>query len=344
MKFACCSITSGTTSDIISCSKCKCNYHLLCLYPCDKKGNELKKKSWVCPTCQVTQPKQQKTDNTPVRGGGSNTAGNENVTVKRGGVSRLYGSPVEQDSTLFTLEQVRALISDEFSNLKINLEASLTNEIKSLRDDIHSFKESLAFFNSKYDDINNRINSLEEKIKTLKGCDGNLEMLDNFVKVNNQREQWMRKSNIEIYGIPERKNENLFELLNSIAKRCEIQLNPSTDIDFITRVKPKENDASNTKPIVVRFLARWKKDDFLAHFRKLKLKCSDIGFTSNNNNVYFNDHLTSANKSLLYQAKKIANDKKYKFIWVRNCTIMVRKSENNSVIHILSQNDLKKIV
>ncbi|XP_063529580.1 uncharacterized protein LOC134740857 [Cydia strobilella] len=161
----------------------------------------------------------------------------------------------------------------------------------------------------------------------------------------NSKEQWARRSNIEIQGIPEAKNENLLDIFSNLTKMAGFPINVDTDIDFITRVAPMSSDTKKTKAIVVRFLARYKKDDCLNRLRKLRdLKACDVGFAGNNSPIYFNDHLTKVNKLLLKDAKRIARDNGYKWVWVKVTVhfIMVRRNDTSAVINILSSEDLKK--
>ncbi|CAH2087987.1 unnamed protein product [Euphydryas editha] len=170
-------------------------------------------------------------------------------------------------------------------------------------------------------------------------------MFDNILYIfdNNRREQWSRRSNLEIYGIPERKSENLLVLLKDIAQRIDFPLNIDCDLDFITRVAPREKNLKKPKPIVVRFLARYKKDEFLSKAKKSKIKASDLGFNNSNAQIFFNDHLTGANKSLLQRAKIIAKEHNFKYTWVKNCAIMVRRSDTSPVVHITNPIDLNKV-
>ncbi|KAJ0183174.1 hypothetical protein K1T71_001150 [Dendrolimus kikuchii] len=215
-----------------------------------------------------------------------------------------------------------------------------------LREEISSLKEAINFVDNKFESFGKRIDSLEIKMKSIASSTSELNdlknRLDRFENDNNNKEQWSRRSNVEIYGIPDRKNENLINVIKEIADRCKFSFNPSTDIDFITRVAPKNKDNKQIKPIVVRFLARYRKDDFLALVRKLKLKTSDLGF-SGSSPIHFNDHLTSANKSLLKRAKELAKEKNFMYVWVKNCSIMVRRSDTSPVIHIVDIKDLNKI-
>ncbi|CAH0725541.1 unnamed protein product, partial [Brenthis ino] len=191
--------------------------------------------------------------------------------------------------------------------------------------------------------------SIEAKMKTIEASrseclnlQGAVSALQNDI---NKKEQWARRSNIEIIGIPEAKNENLLNIISKIAGVADVKNYVATDIDFITRVTPKHNDSKKSRPIIIRFLSRYKKDDFLTRLREKKnLKCCDIGYVGNSNRIYFNDHLTSFNKMILRKTKDLAREKKFKYVWIKNCSIMVRKNDTSPVLHIQSENDFKRIM
>ncbi|CAH0721722.1 unnamed protein product, partial [Brenthis ino] len=356
MKYSCCKSTSGGATDRITCIQCKCHYHIQCLFPSNEDNeisNELKKK-WTCPTCSCTR-RGLNTDNTPVRSSplGSRSVKNTNINMQRGG-SAINQSPETMDigrEFNFTIDDIKHIISSEIAKWKSDLELTINNLVSSflqpIKEDIVNLKDSISFINTKYEEINQKIAHFENEIKVLSAQSSSLNdlriNLDSMEAENNKREQWVRRSNVEIYGIPEKKNENLMELLQSISSHIGYQVNPATDIDFITRVAPTSRENRRSKPIIIRFLSRWKKDDFLSIARKNKLKCSDLGFSGNNSNIYFNDHLTKSNKNLLQEAKKLAKEKSFLYVWVKNCTIMVRRSDTSPVLHIINQSDLKKI-
>lgn len=347
MKFACCKSTTEGATGMMTCSSCKNNYHIACMYPTDKKKilPDLKTK-WVCPECRLSKPRQYNNDNTPLR---KNDRGSpENVTMRRGD---SYKSPECSMEASIAYEQVREIVSLEFekfcSKLKTTIADIISTELMPIRKEIASFQDSIAFINEQYENLNKKIEFIENDLKTLKATNkeiGEIKSdLNRFEQEHNNREQWSRRSNIEIYGIPEKKGENLIDILKSIAQRMDFPLNINYDLDFITRVAPKNNTSKKPKPIVVRFLARYRKDDFLSKARKLKLKASDLGFNNNNSPIFFNDHLTSENKSLLQRVKTKARENKYLYIWVKNCAIMVRRTDTSPIIHISNETDLNKI-
>lgn len=347
MKFACCNLTkSGAQNETITCSKCKGVYHITCLDLTNKQKDSskiIKKKSWICLQC--CRLKQSDYIGSPSRT--AIKAAVKTTTVCMDTPSLLADVSASDPLVTFSLEQVQSIIVSEISNLKKSLEERITNEIKTLRDEISSLNDSVSFFSSKFEELNVRVEKCESIVTDLMKNTAEVSQIkasvSNLQFESNNREQWARRSNMEIYGIPESNNENLMELFRKIVNLTTLQLNPASDIDFITRVAAKNTEIRRPKPIIVRFIARWKKDEFLTNLKKLKLKCNDIGFVGNNNAIYFNEHLTSENKALLQSAKKLAREKKYMYVWVKNCTIMVRRSENSPVIHVLNQNDLKKI-
>ncbi|CAH2103004.1 unnamed protein product [Euphydryas editha] len=364
MKFACCKSTTGGATDSLTCTKCKLNYHIQCLQASGiKKDGKLEiRKHWICPECTLTVPRRGNNDNTPVRGVSNLSRSeedisvdNNNVTLRRGGSSSMnmmldFTCGTEHGESSI-IELIRSVVSSEISILKDDFKKSmipLQEELKSIREEFLGMKECFEFINSNFDNFNKRIENCEKDVQKLNKQFSELGEIRSSIATlkeeNNVREQWARRSNVEIYGIPERKNENLLSILQNISEKTKCKLNPNTDIDFVTRVASKNKDVKKPKPIIVKFLCRWKKDDFLSQIRKLNLKCNDLGFSGNSNSVYFNDHLTSFNKGLLQSVKKIAKEKKYQFVWIKNCSIMVRRSSTSAVLHIGRESDLKKIV
>ncbi|CAH0724909.1 unnamed protein product, partial [Brenthis ino] len=355
--YACCRVAVANTDVPMICVSYSGYYDLQCVSTSSRKDPALRNGSdWTCPACSSKQPKTVKNDNTPVRMPARKQCDtdNLNVTVRNKNVKKQSpsGSSVSviENSTDSSCD-LRSFIRQEISELKRDLEFSFKNfinsELKIIKDEVQEIKMSIAFINNKYDEMKERfeiydkcltsVNSLSNDIGILKSSLAKLE------HENNVRDQWARRSNIEICGIPEKKNENLFEVIEHISEHVKFSFNKS-DIDFIPRVAPSNKDFKKPKPIIVRFLSRYNKDDFLSKTKQLKsLKACDLGFPSSQSLIFFNDHLTSLNKSLLRQVKIKAKDNNYRFVWVKNCSIMVRKSESSPILHINNTADLFKI-
>jgi hypothetical protein len=313
------------------------------------------KSAWVCPDCSLAQPRQRTCDNTPVRDvshSQSQTAGDsDNVSLQRGGNRTRGQSPSDDVISSSVLSDIKDLFASEIAKLKYEMkkmiEEAVSRELRKIRDDMTEIKEGMSFINAEFDNMAKKVSKLDIDVKALSSTASDIGALKSSLHSielrSNEHEQWSRRTNVEIYGVPEKKNENLISLIKDIAHRADFPLDPANDLDFVTRVAPRDKDKSKVKPIVLRFLARYKKDDFLAKVKKMKLKASDIGCNGNNGSIYFNDHLTRANKALLQRAKSLARERNYKYVWVKNCSVFVRRDDTSPVIMIAKDVDLNKI-
>lgn len=320
--------------DSIKCSACHGIFHYLCVGLNEaefKKILPMNKIKWKCPSCKAGKKNNNNTSSpiTPRSEGGSSH------------------SMINIDANAI-MEHIDA----RFSALQLSvdsLKADVNDQLKKLSATVKSWESKINGFSSTISAVNSQISDLKQENVKLKQ---ELDCLRNNLKDisdNNQRnEQWVRRSNIQINGIPEKKSENLFDLVKSLAQKCNFKIDTNNDIDFVTRIAVKNDlDNKTPKPIIVKMHSRYKKDDFLLSLRKLKnCTAADVGVTGgqSSNRVFFNDHLSSRNKYLLRQAKRLAKEKGYAYCWVRNCTIMVRRSDQSPVLHITSEECLNKIV
>ncbi|KAJ2953480.1 hypothetical protein O0L34_g1076 [Tuta absoluta] len=162
-----------------------------------------------------------------------------------------------------------------------------------------------------------------------------------------------RMTNVEIAGVPLKKNENLIDLLNLISSKIGFTLN-STDVDTIHRVrrsvnassKPDDSQRSRPPAIVVQFTQRRRNDAFLAASRTHRsLSTADVGIAGPASGIFINHHLTPANKLLLKEAKIVKSTLQYSYQWVQDCKILMRKNDepHSKIIHIKNEGDLRKL-
>lgn len=349
MEFACCEKSTCEAYDPIICSLCERHFHIACALPSKTPNwepDESVRLLWRCPSCGSASPRNNK-DDTPCRNVTKRSKQKSDKGMTTSIIDRSAKTSQKSNLSLahITVDEIRSIIKSEIKEAF----SSFQKKFDDLRTEISSLSSSMQFLSDKYENVSKKIESAEAKLKTLEASrsdclnlQGVVTSLQNDV---NKKEQWARRSNIEIIGIPEAKNENLLNIINKLSGVADIKNFADSDIDFVTRVTPKHNDSKKSRPIVIRFLSRYKKDDFLARLREKKnLKCCDIGYAGNSNRIYFNDHLTSFNKMILRKTKDLAREKKFKYVWVKNCSIMARKNDTSPVLHIQTENDFKKIV
>lgn len=154
-------------------------------------------------------------------------------------------------------------------------------------------------------------------------------------------EQYTRKYNVEIHGVPERSDENLPVLISSIAAALGTSIR-GDDIDIVHRVYAKP---PKVKPIIVRFKSYGKKQEF--YQARFRLRDADLaaiipGDNTERPTIYINENLTSRRKDLFGKAWKLKKDKNYHRLWTVDGKILLRKSAGDRAIRITDEEDLAK--
>lgn len=267
---------------------------------------------------------------------------------KQSGSSQPPSSPrIESDGQV--IREIKALSAKliPLENLKDEVIA-LRIELAGLRTSIDDTNTQLKEFNSKIGEIEQRLEKVEKAQTQVEEIQSQVELMNTRMeKIENEShssEQWARMNNIEIKGIPQVHNENLFDILFKIASNIQFSV-AKTQINFITRVPTREKE--RTKPIIVCFCNRYIKEDFVAAARSASksspITTGLIGLAGNHR-IFVNDHLTIQNKSLLAKTKKSAAEKNFQYVWVKHAKIYTRKNDTSHVISIKTARDLIKIV
>lgn len=168
-------------------------------------------------------------------------------------------------------------------------------------------------------------------------------VLKNKAKIESM-EQNSRMCNIEICNLPDKRNENLITIIESIGNVLKYPVSQN-DIISIHRVPHAQQHDTKPKNIIVKFRSRILRDNLLSAYRKAKrLKSDQLGFSGAAVNIYLNEHLTLKNKALFRKCREITVKRGFKYVWIRNATILVREQDGYSAFAIRCEEDLAKIV
>lgn len=231
----------------------------------------------------------------------------------------------------------------EIRSIKLQLVGipTMIDEIKCIREEIAELKSSCQFASDKLEEFTERLTGAEGRIEELERKFTMIETNQANIKTQlASNDQRSRLNNIEIKGIPLKKDENLFEIMDKLSVKAGYAV-PRTQINYISRI-PSSN--SKNKPIIVGFINRYVKEDFIAAARALKtLKAEDLGYRDTPQRVYVNDHLNADSKLLLNRARELAKKNNFNFVWVKFGKIHARKNDTSRTIIINSEKDLNKI-
>lgn len=340
----------------MSCSVCGLTYDLDCANLSPKRFllmNKDSKKSWKCQQCRSTEPKTGNV-NTPVQ------ATQDNITLRGKKMPRRKSSDDHPDDDPH--ECMRSIIREE---LKLEREALtstfvglMTDQLKNINDRITSIEGSLSSYNLLFNNLGARLDESETRENTLRkdlfAANITITELSNRLKESDQQG---RLNNLEISGVPVSRGENLHSIVNNIAVKVGFKIDPF-DIDYLHRVRkfPKKTDSSregenSLSPrselppnIIVRFTRRHRKRELIAAVRARRgLTTADVGIDGAAKPIFVNDHLCPHNKIIYRRARELGKQYRYKYIWLNDCKIFLRKNDTSRALFIGSESDLAKI-
>ncbi|CAK1589849.1 unnamed protein product [Parnassius mnemosyne] len=281
-----------------------------------------------------------------------------------------------------TLRDWKKEIQDEISGIKNNLDfvlktdleklnasfAEIMSELSSVRQEYHEIKKSVISLDLKYNETMKQITVLENSVqfncdqydhvqkkmellsvnkKAIESLESKMDLLTNEnrllqleINTNNQRDRLL---NLEIVGVPEIKDEDLTNLIISIAKQSNVTISPN-DILEVNRVTPKIKQQGRPKNIIAKLKSRLLKDNIISGTRKNRLTTKDLAIHGSVRPVYVNEHLTQFNKLLLKKCRETAKLKQYQYIWTKNGRIYVRKNDTSPALHISQERDVLKLI
>ena len=156
-------------------------------------------------------------------------------------------------------------------------------------------------------------------------------------------EQYGRRQNLEIVGVPVQENEDTNALVIEVAKLLDIEV-PPDQISTSHRLPINPNSKiSKTSPIIVRFVNRDIRNKLYAN-RKLTRSVNLNKFSvAGTEKIYLNENLAQIRKKLFGKTKQKAKQMNYRYIWTTNGNIFAKKSDDEITLAIKNDLDLNLI-
>ncbi|XP_063891679.1 uncharacterized protein LOC135117140 [Helicoverpa armigera] len=323
-----------------TCVKCHKTYHYICL---SLRENYNVPKGWQCPACINSGPKISRSDSTPLRNVSSNRAN-----------KRPALSPPKTDNITLSCDDIRQLIQDavkkEHTEMLSKFTETLNRELQPIKEQMDKMDNSMLFMNSQYEELLKEYAASKDTVKELQK--ENLEMkmcINDLVSRVSQLEQQTRSNNVEIQCLPEKKQENLLQIVTQLSKVVGSGIVDS-DIKYCTRVAKQSSTNSRPRSIVVQLASPRTRDQFLAATIKYnksnpnnKLNTSHLGYAGPKTPIFITEHLSTTNKALHAAARIKAKELGYQFVWVRGGRIFMRKEQESEHILVRNKDTLNKL-
>lgn len=287
----------------VSCVECKVQFHGPCVGMTKLEIDELKRDEniWRCKPCAEERRK-----------------------------SKILEAKVDGD--MLTLNDIMIALQElKNENRKSSQDFNEAYEVLNVK--MEENTAALKEQTTKVDEYMKIVQELKAENKSLKQQVLFLE--ERLVEV----EQYSRRNAVEIYGVPEGKNEDTLETV----KKVGVALNMIIENDMVDACHRlyKKPGTEGPAGIIVKFVRRVNKEEMIRK-RKVKRDLStrhlDLPMDKQ---IYINESLCPTKRRLLALARVKKKDLGYAFLWVRNGKILMRKKEGERVKEIVSQQDLQ---
>lgn len=312
-----CNLKVNRDSPKIICGICDNLFHTHCASVSDELLNTLRleKGKWNCSNC-VQQ-------------------GHTDVTVGHIPVTAVTASS----------NNINNFVSS-YSSVNLSQPAKLSRDntitLQTIFDEILELKNSTCINNKQLDLRLAKLETTLDKIDVLVAENNELKqklfIMEERLEVV---EQQLLQNSLEIVGVDFVNDENIKDTIIKVTN-TGLNLNiHENDIDVAYRKRRKNGEYTNV--IYVKFLYRNFRNNVLEAKRKQKRLLSSHCGILGDNNIFVNESLSLYKKKLFATAKKAKIDKGYKYLWIRNSKILMKKIDGDKTVVINNFNDLDNI-
>lgn len=287
--------------------------------------------SWICAECRTRTRTSTSTRTRSADGEGTQ------MNRARAACSR---SPQ-------TLTNANADASINVNPAGVTPDSNISGFVKALKSQMQLLRESVEVCSERISDFERKLSKLGDYFKVTDALKAENTKLKRDVTMLNKRlnnvEQYGRSSNVEIHDIPEKPGENLVDVVKAVGRAVKFDVN-TDKIDTVFRVPTKSD--TKAKNIVVRFISKLHRDDFLEAARVARrTQVGQNGFRLDgiSDRFFINEHLPPQTKMLLKEVRDEARKLGHKFVWVQGGNILVRKSENSKIVQVTEIGDMKQL-
>lgn len=255
-------------------------------------------------------------------------------------VSRISKTLAEQTALINTILSDVGEIKIQNAQIKeSNVEIHKSNE---------AIRESMRFINKQFEDMKKEVEELRKERQQQK------QYIENLEKKILDLQQKSRSSGIEIRNIPQENSETTSSLIKTICKIGDVTGVPIIDssIRDIYRLPGKSATPMSPRPIIAEFLTVQDKQKLVSAVRSYnkgkgkedKMNTTLIGIPGKAQPVYIAEQLSGSSKKLFYLAREFARNNDYKFCWIANGGIFLRKREGDKQVIIQTEKCLQDLV
>lgn len=218
-----------------------------------------------------------------------------------------------------------------------NCDVDFSDSITSFKFIYDQLKKNELTFTKRFDGIDillTKIEGLQLENHNLKKKVADLEWrIDSF-------EQSTRANTLEIFGLPDAITADKTKLSELTVKLINTGLNLHIDTSAVQSIF--KVNSQRMKKVIIKFRDHQVRDSILVAKRKQRVTTDCIGLLPSVE-IFINENLTKSRSHLYAEARKRKKMSHFKYLWIRNGNILVRKTEGCEAKLIKSVSDLDEI-
>lgn len=217
----------------------------------------------------------------------------------------------------------------------------ILNELKEVR----SFGQEIQAIRTSVNKINDKLSNVNERIsKVVKSHNAVVEEValigeecTDLHKRVAQLEQYSRKENVIISGIPLIQNENPRKIVTELAEKIGV---PLKEYDIVAAHRLPSNKGH---PNLIARIANRDKKAQLVKLAKTKKPDTEILGIQPSTPIWIADHLTDQTKQVLHYAREKRDKEALKFVWIRDGYVHVRKDEGHPAKKVVTLEEIDEV-
>lgn len=330
------------SEDALKCIICKDMMHNGCM---PKKVNKSAMKMWKCVPC-LEKPS--------LRGLSPLTISDKKQCTSVPDIPSRSSSPHPSNATYLTLDLLKKTLDDFKINIAGIVEDKLLHKCSELTSQNAAILEAINLMSTKYDSLLARVKNVEEKCTKIKQVEEKNVLLTKRISFLEEKldllDNQSMETEVEIRGLPEQPHENLMQAIVNISDTLDFALEQK-DIISINRRTTNYNE--KTKPVIVRFATKLKRNNFTSSASKFnrsftknsdKLNSSHLKIPGEIKPIYISEHLSQRTKYILAISRKFAKENSFAFCWCKDGRVFLKKQENSKTFRIRSEDMLVQLI
>lgn len=225
----------------------------------------------------------------------------------------------------------------------------LSGELKSVRKEMADMSASMQFLSDGMDSTNTIMSEIKSQLSSLQKENSALKLENKWMKTELENmkermrsiEQYSRRTNLEISGLPVTPKENVEELVQDVGKALGVELKES---QVITAHRIPSYKKDRTPAVIVQFTTKGQREAWIGKYKQKKILTADeVNAAFTKQRVYVNEHLTPENKQFLAKLKEKCRNIGFKYAWCRDGKFFVRKSDGERCTKINSYDEMDQL-